>query len=177
VALPPTPQRTTPGFSFSIVERSLRDCIAERKFGAPEKAFAAEFFGGTCAFCGASPIQRWDHLVAVSQGGDTVLGNMVPACNKCDDSKAHHPFDEWALGDAPGSPRTRGVTDLEAKLARIREYVAMFEYVAREPEERLTPDELKQYALIRSDLQRLRRDVDKFIAMHREAPGSEPAAD
>lgn len=105
-----------------------------------------------------------------------MLGNMVPACNKCDDSKQHHPFDEWALGDAPGSPRTRGVTDLEAKLFRIREYVAMFEYVAREPEERLTPDELKQYALIRSDLQRLRRDVDKFIAMHREAPGSEPAA-
>jgi hypothetical protein len=42
---PPAPQRTTPGFSFSIVQRCLRDCIAERQFGKAEMEEVVAFFG------------------------------------------------------------------------------------------------------------------------------------
>jgi len=79
-ALPPIPQRTTPGFSFSVVERSLRECIAERKSGKPEMEPVALRFDDSCAYCGTETIQRWDHVFPVSRGGDTVLGNVVCSC-------------------------------------------------------------------------------------------------
>jgi hypothetical protein len=47
-----------------------------------------------------------------SRGGDTVPGNIVPACSKCDDPKRSLPYDEWAVGSTPGSPRSCGVTDV-----------------------------------------------------------------
>ena len=40
-----------------------------------------------------------------SRGGDTVPGNIVPA-------KRSLPYDEWAVGSTPGSPRSCGVTDV-----------------------------------------------------------------
>jgi len=43
--LPRTPQRTTPGFAFSMVERCLRDGLGRRKFGAPEQQEVLNFFG------------------------------------------------------------------------------------------------------------------------------------
>lgn len=170
MTLPGIPQRTTPGFAFSIVERSLRDCIAERRFGQAEAAIAADFFDNQCAFCG-SPIGRWDHLIPVSAGGDTVLGNMVPACSRCDDSKQGHHFEDWAVGSSPGSPRTRDVADLQLRLDRVREYVAAYGYQPRPPEERLTREEMQHYQLIRSDLKRARADFDEFLQMYRERTG------
>jgi hypothetical protein len=172
--LPEVPQRTTPGFSFSIVERALMECIAVRQFGKPEIQEVLAFFGATppsCAFCGASPIQRWDHLVPVSKGGDTTIGNIVPACAKCDDSKGALPFDDWALGSTPGSPTSRGIADVRDRVERIRSYVAKYAYRSRSPEERLAPDELAQFGVLRDDLRRLRRDFDQFIALYRARTG------
>jgi len=143
VKLPQVPQRTTPGFSFSIVKRALLECIAVRQFGKKEIKQVTAFFGGAppvCVFCGASPIERWDHLIPVSRGGDTVLGNVVPACGRCDDSKRDLPFEVWALSSAPNSPGTPGVPDLDQRLARIREYVAKYAYQPRSPDQRLTVD-------------------------------------
>jgi hypothetical protein len=170
MSLPGTPGRTTPGFSFSIVERSLRDCIAERRFGKSEAQTASDFFDGACAFCGG-PIERWDHLVPVSVGGDTVLGNMVPACAKCDDSKQGLEFESWTRGSAPSPPASRGVEDVEGRVSRIREYVSAYGYQARGPHDRLTPDELRQYEIIRTDLKRARDDIDEFLRMYRERTG------
>jgi hypothetical protein len=172
--LPEVPQRTTPGFSFSIVERALMECIAVRQFGKPEIQEVLAFFGAnppSCAFCGAFPIQRWDHLVAVSKGGDTVVGNIVPACAKCDDSKGALPFEEWALGSTPGSPTSRGIADVRERVERIRSYVAKYAYSPRPPEERLAPDELAQFGVLRDDLRRLRHDFDQFIVLYRARTG------
>ena len=101
--LPNMPQRTTPGFAFSIVRRALLDCIADRRLGKTEIAEVLSYFGDdppACVYCGATPINRWDHLVPISKGGDTTLGNIVPACSKCDDSKRDLPFKEWVVGNA-----------------------------------------------------------------------------
>jgi len=170
-ALPPIPQRTTPGFSFSVVERSLRECIADRRFGKAETELVALRFDNSCTYCGAETIQRWDHVFPVSRGGDTVLGNIVPACAKCDDSKRDLRFDEWATGDAPNSPRSRGVPDVERRLDRIREYVEAYSYAPREPGARLTPDELQEYELIRSELKSMRVHVDQLVSSYRARTG------
>lgn len=76
--LPRVPARTTTGFAFSMVDRALRERLAERKFGRAEVEKVLEHFGDppNCAFCGDERIARWDHLVPVTRGGDTVLGNM-----------------------------------------------------------------------------------------------------
>jgi hypothetical protein len=174
MSAPKVPQRTTPGFAFSIMNRALLECIAVRKFGAPEIAELLSFFGNdppVCAFCGAEPIMRWDHLVSVTQGGDTVLGNMVPACSKCDDSKGHQPFDVWALGPAPGSPQSRGISDVGQRLEKIRQYVARYGYQPRTPDQRLNAEELRQFEVLRADLSRVRKDFDELIADFRKRSG------
>ncbi len=172
--LPKVPQRTTPGFSFSIVERALFECIAVRRFGKAQIAEVLSYFGEdppTCVFCGTATIERWDHLVPIFKGGDTMLGNIVPSCARCDDSKRDLPFDGWALSSAPNSPRTRGVADVNRRLARIREYMAKYEYRPRRPEERLAEAELRQFEVLRGDLRKLRRDFDAFIAVYRGRTG------
>jgi hypothetical protein len=97
-----------------------------------------------------------------------VLGNVVPACSRCDDSKRDQPFAEWALSAAPGSPYSRGVPDIEKRLERIADYAAHHEYLPALPTERLTEEELQQWECIQEDLARLRADVDRFIELHRE---------
>ena len=125
-----------------------------------------------CVFCGSSAIRRWDHLVAVSQGGETVLGNMVPACGRCDDSKQHFPFEEWMIGDAKWSPKSQGVTDVQQRVERIKAYVAHFDYQVRPLETRLTEQELERLEEIRSRLEALRSDVDTLITDFRQRAGS-----
>ena len=59
------------------------------------------FFGGECAYCGATPRkgQRLtrDHLEPVSKGGRTVQANIVPACSSCNSSKGAEDFKEWFM--------------------------------------------------------------------------------
>ena len=171
---PRVPQRTTPGFAFSILKRALLESIAVRQFGKPEIEEVVAFFGEdppTCVFCGDAPIRRWDHLTPISKGGDTTLGNMVPACATCDDSKGSSRVDVWALGDAQNSPRTRGVRDIDRRLSKIREYVAKYSYTARPAEDRLNSEELRQFEILHADLQRLRGAFDAFITLYRQRPG------
>jgi len=171
VKLPACPQRTTTSFSFSMVNRTLLECIADRKFGRAEMAEVLAFFGmdePECVYCGASPMQRWDHVVPVLKGGDTVLGNIVPACAKCDDSKRHLDYDEWARSSAPSSPRSRGVPDLEARLARIRGYAAAYNYSPRLPTERLTSQQMEHYQRIQQSLEQLKCDINQFLEGYHE---------
>lgn len=53
-----------------------------------------EDFGGLCAYCPA-PATTWDHIVAVSKGGRTVPGNIVPACVSCNSRKKDRDVDEF----------------------------------------------------------------------------------
>jgi hypothetical protein len=124
--LPRVPQRTTPGFVFSILDRSIKDCLSRRQFGLVEIKQVIDFFGEgppECVFCGSAAVARWDHLVPITSGGETVLGNMVPSCARCDDSKQHRPYEEWMLSEGPSSLKGRGVTDVEARIERLKEYV------------------------------------------------------
>jgi 5-methylcytosine-specific restriction endonuclease McrA len=66
-----------------------------------------------CAYCGDRSTE-WDHLrpLVVNQrptGYISEIGNLVPACGKCNQSKGNKPWRSWMEGTAPQSPKTRGV--------------------------------------------------------------------
>ena len=168
--LPKVPQRTTPGFAFSMVDRALLDCLGERQFRQDEMKAVVLFLGADppeCVFCGSADIARWDHLVAIKQGGETVIGNMVPACSRCDDSKRDVPYEDWMLSDAKHSPKTRGLKDVKLRIARIRRYVSHFDYSPKPLAKRLSKREAQRLAKIRRLLGAVRRDVDDLIDDYR----------
>jgi len=168
--LPRVPQRTTTAFAFSLIDRCIKNCLGARTFGKPQIQEALAFFFGnadpTCVFCGSTDVKRWDHLVPITKGGETVLGNMVPACARCDDSKQHLVFDEWMLSDAKHAPKNRGVKDVQSRIERIREYMSRFGYKARPLEDRLNDSERARLAEIQLRADSLRRDLESLIDCH-----------
>ncbi len=127
--------------------------------------------GRACIYCGDGPIKRWDHLVAISKGGDTVLGNMVPACARCDDSKGAKDFREWALGKAKYSPKARGVPDIEKRLDDIDKYVAKHHYYHQLPKDRLDEEELRELKRLQAASRELRKGFDAFFDQYQKRVG------
>ena len=107
-------------------------------------------------------------LVAVNCGGDTVLGNMVPACSRCDDSKRDVPFEEWMRSDAQHSPKSRRIPDLDQRIIRLHEYTARYAYSPRDAEERLGVAEREELTRLRQSLLALRKEIEQFLARCRE---------
>jgi hypothetical protein len=171
--LPKVPQRITTGFSFSNVERAIQEGFARRQFGKAEMEQVLAFFGAPpqCVYCGSPDVRRWDHVVPVREGGETVLGNVVPACARCDDSKQHRPFAEWMQGDAPLSPKNRGVENIEKRIKRIKAYAKKFEYAHSYMEDRLTGEEKERLKTIRATLAKARDDLDALIDDYRARTG------
>ena len=173
MSIPKVPGRTTPGFVFSIMKRCLKDCLGRRRFGKDEVRSVLAFFGERveCVFCGSANVERWDHLVSVARGGETVIGNMVPACGVCDDSKAERDFEVWMCREGNNSLAARGVGDVEGRVEKIREYVRHFGYSARPLEERLDEPERAQLDVIRRKADSLRHDTERLIEAYRRRNG------
>jgi hypothetical protein len=93
------------------LRRSILENALEKNFTTEDYEDALQFFGG-CAFCGAKHAPRKDHLVPVIECGDFVRRNVVPACQKCDDSKGRNGYHEWMLNsNSRCSLKARGFTD------------------------------------------------------------------
>jgi hypothetical protein len=175
VRLPLVPQRSTPSFAFSELVRALNDCLAPRQFGQAEMQRTLQFFKMSepeCVYCGSREVHRWDHVVAISQGGETVLGNMVPACARCDDSKRDVPYEAWMSSSAAGSPKSRGVGDIAERISRIQACARHFDYTVCPLEQRLSEQENERLAQIRSRLAELRQEIDALIRDYRERTGN-----
>lgn len=165
---PKAPNKTILAGAFYVVERALHDSLSLRQFGDDERQQVLTFFAGsTCVYCGAGSVRGFDHLVAVIEGGEAVLGNMVPACGTCDDSKGRRPFEEWMRGTAKCSPATRGVPDVEQRVARIRAYISLFRYVPRSLDSRLDEDERLELESIRVRLADVRRASESLVLKYR----------
>ena len=52
-------------------------------------------YNGKCAYCGSDTEIQQEHVVPVSRGGGTTMGNIVPACKKCNMSKKDKTVVEW----------------------------------------------------------------------------------
>jgi hypothetical protein len=131
----------------------------------------ADFFGEplSCVYCGSREIKRWDHLIAVTHGGETVLGNMVPACAPCDDSKQHKPYREWIVARAS----TLGIeeTVVTQRIARLEAYAETFRYEHTSMLDRLTEEERDSMVEIQTDLTALKIRVENLISQYRRRTG------
>jgi hypothetical protein len=81
-----------------------------------------------CAYCGDKATE-WDHLRPIISNQEptgyiTELANLVPSCGKCNQSKGKSPWLLWMESDARLSPKTRGVSDLAQRIARLQNYEA-----------------------------------------------------
>lgn len=79
-----------------------------------------------CAYCGDA-MTEWDHLRPLVSGQQPTghvseIGNLVPSCGKCNQSKGNKPWKDWILGPAARSPKTRGITDLAERIQRLEAY-------------------------------------------------------
>lgn len=52
---------------------------------------------GLCAYCEDAPATDIDHVVPLSRGGRHAIGNLLPACGRCNRSKGAKTLMEWRL--------------------------------------------------------------------------------
>jgi hypothetical protein len=96
------------------LKRSILENVLENNYDDKEYAQALKYFNG-CAFCGDPNATRKDHLIPVISNGDFTSNNIVPACQKCDDSKGQKEYTIWMRNSrSPKSLKIRkGMTDEE----------------------------------------------------------------
>ena len=58
------------------------------------KEMLLESFEGECAYCPA-PAATWDHVIAITKGGRTEPGNILPCCSACNSSKRTRDLIDW----------------------------------------------------------------------------------
>jgi endonuclease I len=78
----------------------------------------------SCVYCG-SQTTDWDHLRPLFQnsrptGYNSEAKNLVPSCGPCNQSKGAADWKVWMMGNARGSPTTRGVEDVADRVAASR---------------------------------------------------------
>ena len=79
-----------------------------------------------CSYCGDKSTE-WDHLRPIISNQEptgyiTEIANLVPACGKCNQSKGKSHWRTWMESNARLSPKTRGVSDLAARITRLEVY-------------------------------------------------------
>lgn len=80
----------------------------------------------SCIYCGGR-CSDWDHLRPLVRnkqptGYINEIRNLVPSCGLCNQSKGGMDWRVWMEGTASGSPRSRGVVDVEERMARLDAY-------------------------------------------------------
>ena len=141
------------------VARGLREIVAPRQ--TMRKAHWEQIkqeFSGHCLFCGQSGTKENrgivpDHLIPVTRFGELVIGNTVPACQTCNDSRGERDWRPFLRERFPG--------DAEAQITQVEEYLARHPYHPPSPEEALSVRELKDYQALLAEwdsmLQRARQ--------------------
>lgn len=87
-----------------------------------------------CAYC-ESTASESDHLRPLvlnkkPTGYISEIHNLVPACSKCNQSKGNKPWHTWIVSSAKLSPKTRGISDLDKRIEKLRTYEAWQEWIA-----------------------------------------------
>ena len=128
MALDKLPNKTYPALGLSLLDRSIKEYYSNR-CSKDELQEIREYFlqngGLSCIYCGSHDATRWDHLTPVSQGGDTVKGNLVPACSSCDDSKQDRSVEEWLDS---GSKKAPGDVFRDKIIQKVSRYRSQFSY-------------------------------------------------
>jgi hypothetical protein len=126
----PTPMKIMARTS-SVTNAFVNGIIPVVPPSAVEVAEALEVLGLSaddlrCAYCG-DRASEWDHFRPIVTGRRPTgyiseLANLVPACGKCNQSKGASPWRTWITGPAKLSPASRGVADLDERIARLEAF-------------------------------------------------------
>lgn len=142
------------------VERGLREVVA-RKHTLPSKSWEQiqKEFGRRCAFCRetANAENRGivpDHLVPVVDYGELVLGNVVPACQTCNDSRGKQDWKSYL--------RARFPRHAESRIRRIQAYRLRHGYRPRTPEAVLSRKQHQEYKRLLKEFDAWHRRVQKL---------------
>jgi len=124
------------------VARGLREIVAPRQV-MPKAQWERikEEFDNRCVFCGqqGSKENRGivpDHLIPVTQFGELVVGNTVPSCQTCNDSRGEKDWRPFL--------RERFAGDPDAQIMRVETYLARHPYHPTPPETALSEAEFKE---------------------------------
>ena len=137
------------------VSRGLREIVASsHQMTKEDWAETLQEFDGLCAFCGsaATAANRGvvaDHLIPVTDFGELVAGNTVPACQTCNDSRGNRDWRAFL--------QSRFANEAALRIAKIDAHVSKYNYSPSSPERSLTPEELEEY-------RELFRQWDKLLA-------------
>jgi hypothetical protein len=79
-----------------------------------------------CAYCGDKATE-WEHLHPIVKGRrptgyPSSIKNLVPSCGKCNQSKRGEDWRNWITSDAPRSPKSRKIADLDKRILRLERY-------------------------------------------------------
>jgi hypothetical protein len=117
----------------SITNAFVQAIIPSAEPSAEEEAQALSILGMTpetrrCVYCG-DPATDWDHLRSYVRkkepsGYVNDIRNIVPSCGPCNQSKSGTEWKAWMQGPAPGSPRTRGIANLDQRIRLIEKFEA-----------------------------------------------------
>ncbi|WP_367181164.1 HNH endonuclease [uncultured Ramlibacter sp.] len=134
------------------VARGLREIVAPRQTMTREQwARVLKEFGECCTFCGGEPTRENrgivpDHLVPVTKFGELVPGNVVPACQTCNDSRGEKDWRPFLRSRYPG--------DAEAQIALVEAHVQAHGYEAIRLETALSIEEQVAYSELLSEWER-----------------------
>jgi hypothetical protein len=121
----------------------LREIVAPRQtMSKTQWRSVVEEFGGLCIFCGsAGTVENRgivpDHLVPVTRFGELVLGNTVPACQTCNDSRGEKEWRPFLREAFPG--------DAETQIHLVEQHLAKYDYRPVALEEALSASERQSY--------------------------------
>ncbi len=125
------------------VSRGLREIIAPRQTMPNEKWEAIKkIFEGKCAYCGEGPTRKnrgivADHVVPATEFGEFVEGNVIPACQTCNDSRGNKNWLEFI--------NSKDFPDLQARIEKIEQYLNTHAYSAPTLETALSHEEQDTY--------------------------------
>lgn len=155
------------------VRRGMREIVAPTH--RIQKTVWAEIlkeFSHRCAYCccEASADNRGivpDHLVAVTEFGELVSGNTIPACQSCNDSRGNKDWRSFVISRFPIVAAER----IEA----IERHIQKHNYIPRTPESALTGEELVEYNEVILQWENLlsrAQALQSAVAKRREQGGS-----
>lgn len=83
--------------------RALRRGSRRFRVTQADLARALSRAGHRCAYCSVRlATVQWDHVMPLSAGGTHSIGNLVPACERCNKSKGSLTVMEWRVTQATG---------------------------------------------------------------------------
>lgn len=93
---------------------AIRDHPDSKKLTKQDWIDLVNRFHGCCAYCGdRTEDLHLEHVIPVSRGGRHAIGNVLPACPRCNQSKTDFLLIEWRLRCRRRGHPLRGIGDLD----------------------------------------------------------------